>query len=54
MGFCAHFLAVSSSDPWGHTFIHLGVEAKVAFERPTSATQTVTQCVHWTPEVIRP
>ena len=46
------FLAMSSSDPWGHTFVHLGVEAKLAFGRPTSAAQTVTQCVCWVPEVI--
>lgn len=54
MGLCAHFLAVYSSDPWGHTFVDLGVEAKVAFGRPASAAQTVTRCVHWTPEVITP
>lgn len=49
-----HFLTMFSSDSRDHTFIHLGVGSKVAFGRPASATQRVTHCVHWTPEVTTP
>lgn len=44
---CLHAccLALTGPGPWGHAFICLWVEAKVAFGRLTSAAQTVTQCV---------